>query len=241
MSTYSTGELAKAAGVTVRTVQYYDSKGILIPYDYSEGGRRVYTDEELEKLKFICFLKELGFSLGDIATVLSSDNSDKIIETLLEEQKRILSEEIKEKVVRKEKIVSIQRTLKYWNETSTDHFKDMAQIMSNKKNMEKVYKTLICVAIPMEALEVATFMIGIFRGTWLPYIISMALLLALSPFIIKEYLKRVVYICPECHEVFKPGLAEFAFSSHTTKTRKLKCPHCNHKSYCIETYDRNLL
>ena len=41
MSKYTTGELAKLCGVTVRTVQYYDTRGILIPSDLSEGGRRL--------------------------------------------------------------------------------------------------------------------------------------------------------------------------------------------------------
>ena len=40
MSQYTTGELAKLCGVTVRTVQYYDTRGILIPAALSEGGRR---------------------------------------------------------------------------------------------------------------------------------------------------------------------------------------------------------
>ena len=47
MSKYTTGELAKLCGVTVRTVQYYDSRGILIPSELSEGGRRLYSEDDL--------------------------------------------------------------------------------------------------------------------------------------------------------------------------------------------------
>ncbi|MCC9725579.1 MerR family transcriptional regulator, partial [Streptococcus agalactiae] len=50
---YSTGDLAKEAGVTVRTVQYYDKRGILSPSELSEGGRRVYSIADLEKLRQI--------------------------------------------------------------------------------------------------------------------------------------------------------------------------------------------
>lgn len=39
MSKYTTGELAKLSGVTVRTVQYYDTRGILIPSELTEGGK----------------------------------------------------------------------------------------------------------------------------------------------------------------------------------------------------------
>ncbi len=44
---YSTGELANLAGVSIRTVQYYDQRGILIPTALTEGGRRLYTDSDL--------------------------------------------------------------------------------------------------------------------------------------------------------------------------------------------------
>ena len=50
MSQYTTGEMAKACGVTVRTVQEYDTRGILTPSALSEGGRRLYDDGDLQKL-----------------------------------------------------------------------------------------------------------------------------------------------------------------------------------------------
>ena len=55
--TYSSGELAQACGVTVRTVQYYDEKGLLPPADLTEGGRRVYTEADAAKLRKILLLK----------------------------------------------------------------------------------------------------------------------------------------------------------------------------------------
>ena len=51
MARYTTGELAKLCDVTVRTVQYYDSKGLLKPSDLSDGGRRLYSDEDLTNLR----------------------------------------------------------------------------------------------------------------------------------------------------------------------------------------------
>jgi DNA-binding transcriptional MerR regulator len=41
MSQYSTGDLAKLGGVSVRTVQFYDTKGLLPPSDLTDGGRRL--------------------------------------------------------------------------------------------------------------------------------------------------------------------------------------------------------
>ena len=53
MSKYTTGEIAKLCGVTVRTVQYYDTRGILVPTELSEGGRRLYSEDELKRMKVI--------------------------------------------------------------------------------------------------------------------------------------------------------------------------------------------
>ena len=53
MSKYSTGEIAKLCSVTVRTVQYYDTRGILIPSELSEGGRRLYSEDDLKRMKII--------------------------------------------------------------------------------------------------------------------------------------------------------------------------------------------
>ena len=48
MSKYTTGEIARLCEVSVRTVQYYDTRGILIPSELSEGGRRIYNAEKNE-------------------------------------------------------------------------------------------------------------------------------------------------------------------------------------------------
>ena len=57
MSKYTTGEIAKLCGVSVRTVQYYDSRNILIPSELSEGGRRLYSEQDLKRALVNYFLK----------------------------------------------------------------------------------------------------------------------------------------------------------------------------------------
>lgn len=79
MSTYTTGELAKLCNVSVRTVQYYDERGILVPTSLSEGGRRLFTDKDLKMLETICFLRNLGISIKDIAQILGSKESKKLL------------------------------------------------------------------------------------------------------------------------------------------------------------------
>ena len=94
MSKYTTGEIAKLCNVSVRTVQYYDTKGILHPSDLTEGGRRLYSDDDLRKFQIICTLKAIGLSLNSIKSVLDSELSGKILTMLLDEQIKLLTSEI---------------------------------------------------------------------------------------------------------------------------------------------------
>jgi DNA-directed RNA polymerase subunit RPC12/RpoP len=53
----------------------------------------------------------------------------------------------------------------------------------------------------------------------------------------KYYFDHVAYICPECHEVFKPRFKEMFWAYHTPKMRRLTCPKCGRKGLCVEVYD----
>ena len=79
MSKYTTGELAKLCNVTVRTVQYYDKRGILIPTELSEGGRRLYSESDLQRLKVICFLREVNVPIDAISQLLEEEHPEKVI------------------------------------------------------------------------------------------------------------------------------------------------------------------
>jgi MerR family copper efflux transcriptional regulator len=64
------GEFAERAGVTPRTVRYYESLGLLGPSERAGTGFRYYTEVELARLKKIGALKGLGLSLEEVATVI---------------------------------------------------------------------------------------------------------------------------------------------------------------------------
>ena len=104
MSKYTTGELAKLCNVTVRTVQYYDKRGILIPTELSEGGRRLYSESDLQRLKVICFLREVDVPIDAISQLLEEEHPEKVISILIEQQESLLMEEIQEKQEQLEKI-----------------------------------------------------------------------------------------------------------------------------------------
>jgi DNA-binding transcriptional MerR regulator/protein-L-isoaspartate O-methyltransferase len=70
---YTSGEFAKKANVTLRTVRYYDRQGILKPSKVAANGYRLYTDADFAKLQKILSLKYLGFSLEEIMTMTIND------------------------------------------------------------------------------------------------------------------------------------------------------------------------
>lgn len=64
--TYSIGEIAQLAKLTQRTIRYYEEIGLLNSIKRLEGGKRIYTNEDLRRLKFIKRLKVLGLSLSEM-------------------------------------------------------------------------------------------------------------------------------------------------------------------------------
>ena len=60
------GEIAQRLGLTERTIRYYEELGLLESIKRVEGGRRVYTDDDVQRLKFIQKLKMLGLTLQEM-------------------------------------------------------------------------------------------------------------------------------------------------------------------------------
>ncbi len=72
----SVGRVADLAGVTVRALHHYSQIGLLEPQDRSAAGYRIYSEADLQRLHTVLFYRELGFSLDEIATILSEPGAD---------------------------------------------------------------------------------------------------------------------------------------------------------------------
>ena len=70
-------EVSKLAGVSIRTLQYYDKIGLLHPTGYTDAGYRLYDDTDLERLQHILLFRELEFPLKDIRIILNSPDFDR--------------------------------------------------------------------------------------------------------------------------------------------------------------------
>lgn len=73
----TTHEVSKLAGVSIRTLQYYDKIGLLHPAGYTEAGYRLYDDAELERLQHILLFRELEFPLKEIKAIMNSPDFDR--------------------------------------------------------------------------------------------------------------------------------------------------------------------
>lgn len=70
-------QVSALTGVSIRTLQYYDSIGLLVPADRSAAGYRLYSEYQLADLQEILLFRELGFPLKDIKTILTSPRHDR--------------------------------------------------------------------------------------------------------------------------------------------------------------------
>lgn len=236
MSQYTTGEIAKLCGVTVRTVQYYDSRGILVPGELSEGGRRLYSEEDVRKLKIICFLRELDIPISTIGELFSEPQPELVISTILDEQGKGLRAEIDERQARLRKLEELTREMKNVEHFSLESIGDIAYKMENKKKLRRLHAGMLAIGLVWEAVEVSAFMVGVLRGLWWPYLAALAASFPVALVIAAVYHRKIEYICPHCHTVFQPNFWRMLFAKHTPTTRKLTCPQCSIHGYCVETY-----
>ncbi len=73
---YKVSDVAKMVGISARTIRYYDEIDLFKPSEVSEGGYRLYTDKDLDKLQQILFYKNLGMSLYEISESVKDEKFD---------------------------------------------------------------------------------------------------------------------------------------------------------------------
>ncbi|WP_196161708.1 MerR family transcriptional regulator [Reinekea sp. G2M2-21] len=92
MRKYSIGDVARIAGVSIKTLHHYDRIELLVPTNRSAAGYRFYNDADLDRLHSILLYRALGFSLRHIGQLLASDPKNKM--SLLRAQKTQVEQHI---------------------------------------------------------------------------------------------------------------------------------------------------
>ena len=233
---YTTGEIAKLCGVTVRTVQYYDSRELLCPSALTEGGRRLYTEEDVKRLQVICFLRELGLSISVIGQLLKEEDPGSVIDLLLSQRMLELREEIAQKQSQLERLTALQKGLAEAEHFSFESIRDVAHIMESRKKLQRLHILMLALGLPLSLLQIAGIVLWIAAGNWRLFALWAALAVPMGILLSWLYFHNTAYVCPRCHETFRPRLKEAFFANHTPRTRKLTCTCCGYKGFCMETW-----
>jgi len=228
--------VAALCGVSVRTVQYYDTRGLLSPSQLSEGGRRLYSDEDLKKMRIICFLREAGLPINRIGELFDEEHPEKVIALLLDRQEQELREELAESQKKLSMVETIRRELKEFPRVSVESIGDIAHMMKQKNKLTRMRWMMILTGIPVTVLQWTSIVLWITHGLWWLFVLWACVAIPWGTAVSVFYYRHVAYICPECHEVFRPGFREMFWAYHTPKMRRLTCPSCSHRGLCVEVY-----
>lgn len=234
MANYSTGELAKKVGVSIRTVQYYDRRQLLSPAKLSEAGRRVYTDHELEQLELITFLKSLGLSLNNIKELLNSPNFEEVLQTLLDQEQLHLKQKIKQHEATLKTIGQLQRWLTNEIPVTPNSFLGIEEAIRRRRNLTRKRTALVIFGVLVDILEIIIIWYGVTNNNWWAMLVAFCPIIVAVAMAVFAYYRSVEYVCPQCKAYFRPPFGEFFWAKHSPKTRWLKCPECEHAGYCVE-------
>lgn len=131
-SLMTVGELAARVGVTVRTIQYYDQRGLLHPTCKGEQNLRLYSEADEERLYRIVTLKHLGLSLSEIQQSESKETQDELMAALSKRE-----EELERKSAEILREMNSLNELKYHIESGEDaSWKALADTVGAAKDRE---------------------------------------------------------------------------------------------------------
>ena len=112
MPKYTTGEVAKMLGITVRTVQYYDERNLAAPSMFTDGGRRMYSDSDVKRLRAICYLRDIGLPIASIQKLIHEEHPEEVIGLIIDQQKAELLDGIREKEQKLKKLDALSKEIR---------------------------------------------------------------------------------------------------------------------------------
>jgi DNA-binding transcriptional MerR regulator/trans-aconitate methyltransferase len=137
---YSSGQFAKMAQVSIRTIRFYDKQNILKPSYVNDSGARFYTDADFARLQQILLLKYLGFSLDDIRGILVEDPDPHFLKNSLLLQKKLVQDKIEQMELVASAINDTVRTLEEEQEIDWSRMLDLIHLTGMEKSLKSQYQ-----------------------------------------------------------------------------------------------------
>lgn len=137
---YSSGEFARMAQVSLRTIRFYDKKNILKPSYVTPSGARFYTDSDFARLQQILLLKYLGFSLDDIREMLIEDTDYHFLLNSLNIQKKLVHERMEQMQMVASAIEDTVQALEQHHQVDWSHMLDLIHLTGVEQNLKKQYQ-----------------------------------------------------------------------------------------------------
>lgn len=137
---YSSGEFARMAHVTLRTVRYYDKQDILKPSLVTESGARFYTDEDFARLQQILLLKYLGFSLDDIREMTIGDSDYHFMLNSLNIQLRLVRDRIEQMQLVEKAIQDTAQVIKEQHTIDWSQMLNLIHLTGMEKSLKNQYQ-----------------------------------------------------------------------------------------------------
>ena len=137
---YSSGEFARMAHVTLRTIRYYDKQNILKPSYVTESGARFYTDEDFARLQQILLLKYLGFSLDDIREMTIGDSDYHFMLNSLNIQLRLVRDRIEQMQLVEKAIQDTAQMIKEQHTIDWSQMLNLIHLTGMEKSLKNQYQ-----------------------------------------------------------------------------------------------------
>lgn len=137
---YSSGQFARMADVSVRTIRFYDKQNILKPSYVTESGARFYTDTDLARLQQILLLKYLGFSLDEIREMTIDDSDYHFMLNSLKLQLKLVRDRIEQMQLVEKAIEDTAAAIEARHNINWSQMLDLIHLTNMEKSLASQYK-----------------------------------------------------------------------------------------------------
>lgn len=137
---YSSGQFARLAGVSLKTIRFYDKKNILKPSYRNASGARFYTEEDFAKLQQILLLKYLGLSLEDIKELAIDTSDQHLLLSSLQLQKKLVKDRMEQLQLVEAALNNTVSVMEQEQQVDWSHMLELIHLTGMEKSLKSQYQ-----------------------------------------------------------------------------------------------------